>query len=397
MGALVNEEPAMDVRNTAAATLDHQISSSRMKTLFREMDERATELGGKIEMTVIGAARMELVNPGERPATTIDVLYDSTKLADAALRNEIAAQMTIESKGEISQTWLNDCASWLAKPEALAPDPRTATVYEGESLTVHAASAERMLMMKIDKIDDLTAAAGRAEEPSAKRRINDEIADDVHDITLLAEELDASSIEEITRDYNREKGRAADAPLQAATLEHIESVMPHFEYLPEIDADRPPAAPETDPVAELREIDIAAEAVWRQRTVAIARSREDDYRFDDALRVNEIPEFEPVTPDADMLVTDRDEIEIPSNPEIDEMIRQAGATAPKTGERAGAQAETERSPATPAPQSADACAYERSDRETAPQRPSARTARPSPAMPPGRDQNPGRGSAAGRV
>ena len=374
----------MDVHTPTGSTPEHELDSNQMRTLFREIDQRATDANAHVDITVIGSARMELMNPGERPTTTIDVLYDSAKLSSAAMRNEIVGQIAIESHGTLGGGWMNDCASWLARPEALAPDERNTTVYDGESLTVQAASPERMLMMKIEKIDDLTSTAGRTDDPTRRAELEKIIALDINDVAMLGDELGAHSIADITREYNRECGRAPDAELKPATTDRLQTVMPKQLDRIEMEPRTASPTPETDPVSELREIDIAAEAVWRQRTAAAAKSREGDYRFDDALRVNAIPEIGVPDPDDEIMFTEHDDAEIPTNAEIDEMIRQAGKAAGQhRAEKNSAAAPLDERAASQPTGAADI--YEPHDRETAPQRPSARTARPAAAVERGRN------------
>ena len=307
----------------------------------------------------------------------------------------VSTQMAIESRGQLHRGWMNDCASWLARPEAAAPDPRSSIVYKGDALTVRAASAERMLVMKIDKLDDLTAAAARTDDPNRPPNLKARIRDDVTDVARLGDELGAHSVAEIAREYNRERGLPTDTPLSGRTTARLETMMPRGNPRDEMDRWRAAPVAETDPVAELREIDISAEAPWRQRIGADTRSREGDYRFDDALRVNTIPDMSLPDDGDEIMFTDHTDGETPTNAEIDEMIRQAGRGA-ANGRK---DRETDRMAATAAHTGADAAAgpYEPRDRETAPKRPSATAARAATQRSRGRDTAADRGASPSRA
>ena len=385
----------MDVPTSTHTQPGPKLDSDRMRRLFRNMDHRAADANGRLDITVIGSARMELIDPGERPADTIDVVFDRAKLPSASLRNEIVGQMAIESRGQLHRGWMNDCASWLARPEAASPDPRSTTVYKGDALTVRAASAERMLVMKIDKLDDLTVTAARTDDPNRLQSIETRIGDDVTDVARLGDELGAHSVAEIATEYNRERGLPTDTPLSGRTTARLETMMPRGNPRDELDRWRAAPIAETDPVAELREIDISAEAPWRRRIGADTRSREGDYRFDDALRVNTIPDVSLPDDGDDIMFTDHTDGETPTNAEIDEMIRQAGRGA--AGGRN--ERENDRMAAAAAHTGAGAAAgpYEPRDRETAPKRPSATAAHRATQPSRGRDGAADRGASPSRA
>lgn len=114
------------------------LNREQLLRALEELDKELAQQKVRAELFVVGGAAMAIAYDARRSTTDIDAIFVPTKEV------RIAAERVAE-KLQIRDDWLNDGVKGFIPGE----DPERIDVYEGENLSVSAASPKFLLAMKL--------------------------------------------------------------------------------------------------------------------------------------------------------------------------------------------------------------------------------------------------------